>query len=186
MPAFCTHYILASEEMSNLHRIAAESGFKLCENAVYIGSQGPDIFFFHRTFPWQKGKPLRAAGSAMHRAKFGDILDRFADYIKVSTEPDIAKSYAYGFILHYAADRNCHPYIYYLQNRLTDKHPKLNPNSAHNMIEFALDSVLLQRKAGIESPRGFDASQTFNFKQTEKQEIGKMLEAASAASNHRA
>ena len=94
MPAFCTHYILASEEMSNLHRIAAESGFKLCENAVYIGSQGPDIFFFHRTFPWQKGKPLRAAGSAMHRAKFGDILDRFADYIKASTEPDIAKSYA--------------------------------------------------------------------------------------------
>ena len=54
MPAFCTHYILASEEMSNLHRIAAESGFKLCENAVYIGSQGPDIFFFHRTFPWQR------------------------------------------------------------------------------------------------------------------------------------
>lgn len=181
MPAFCTHYILASEEMSNLHRIAAESGFKLCENAVYIGSQGPDIFFFHRTFPWQKGKPLRAAGSAMHRAKFGDILDRFADYIKASTEPDIARSYAYGFILHYAADRNCHPYIYYLQNRLTDKHPKLNPNSAHNMIEFALDSVLLQRKAGIESPRGFDASQTFNFTQTEKHEIGKMLEAASAA-----
>ena len=45
MPAFCTHYILASEEMSNLHRIAAESGFKLCENAVYIGSQGPDISF---------------------------------------------------------------------------------------------------------------------------------------------
>lgn len=43
MPAFCTHYILASEEMSNLHRIAAESGFKLCENAVYIGSQGPEI-----------------------------------------------------------------------------------------------------------------------------------------------
>ena len=84
MPAFCTHYILASEEMSNLHRIAAESGFKLCENAVYIGSQGPDIFFFHRTFPWQKGKPLRAAGSAMHRAKFGDILDRFADYMKRS------------------------------------------------------------------------------------------------------
>lgn len=49
------------------------------------------------------------------------------------------------------------------------------------MIEFALDSVLLQRKAGIESPRGFDASQTFNFTQTEKHEIGKMLEAASAA-----
>ncbi len=181
MPAFCTHYIFASEEMEQLHRIAAENGFKLCENAVYIGSQGPDIFFFHRALPWQKGKPLRDAGSAMHRAKFGDILDLFADYIKASTKPDIAKSYAYGFILHYAADRNCHPYIYYLQNRLTDRHPKFNPNSAHNMIEFAIDSVLLHKKAGIASPRGFDASQTIVFTQTEKHEIGKMLEAASPA-----
>lgn len=175
MPAFSTHYIFAEEVMADLRRIAKENGFSLCENAVYIGSQGPDIFFFHRAMPWQKGKTLRKAGSAMHRAKFGDVLDGFADYIKASSRPDIAKSYAYGFILHYAADRNCHPYIYSLQEKITKKQPRANPNSTHNMIEFAIDSVLLNKIKSIASPRGFDTSQTFNYTAEEKHEIATML-----------
>lgn len=175
MPAFSTHYIFAEEVMADLRRIAKENGFSLCENAVYIGSQGPDIFFFHRALPWQKGKTLRKAGSAMHRAKFGDVLDGFADYIKASSRPDIAKSYAYGFILHYAADRNCHPYIYSLQEKIIKKQPRANPNSTHNMIEFAIDSVLLNKIKSIASPRGFDTSQTFNYTAEEKHEIATML-----------
>ena len=58
MPAFSTHYIFAEEVMADLRRIAKENGFSLCENAVYIGSQGPDIFFFRSVFPFCQGNAL--------------------------------------------------------------------------------------------------------------------------------
>ena len=74
MPAFSTHYLFAKEMMEDLRRAA---DFPLNKDAVLIGTQGPDIFFFHRALPWQKGKTLRKAGSAMHRAKCGEILDCF-------------------------------------------------------------------------------------------------------------
>ena len=53
MPAFSTHYIFAKELME---RLKGTVDFTVCENAVYIGAQGPDIFFFHRALPWQRGK----------------------------------------------------------------------------------------------------------------------------------
>lgn len=49
MPAFSTHYIFAKELME---RLKGTVDFTVCENAVYIGAQGPDIFFFHRALPW--------------------------------------------------------------------------------------------------------------------------------------
>lgn len=176
MPAFSAHYIFAKELADKL---SADSGFKININAVYIGAQGPDIFFFHRVFPWLKGKALRSAGSAFHRAKFGDVLDIFRTYCKNSANPEIAKSYAYGFIMHYALDRNCHPFIYYLQNRITKKNSKLNPNSVHNTIEAALDSLLLNKHMDIDNPKAFDASYAFSCTETEKEEIAAMLSNAS-------
>ena len=131
MPAFSTHYLFAKEMMEDLRRAA---DFPLNKDAVLIGTQGPDIFFFHRALPWQKGKMLRKAGSAMHRAKCGEILDCFRRCCDQKKDNSIAKSYVYGFILHYALDRICHPYIYFVQNRITQKFPKLNGKVMINSI----------------------------------------------------
>ena len=106
MPAFSTHYLFAKDIMEILR---SEADFPLNEDAVFIGAQGPDIFFFHRALPWQKGKTLRKAGSAMHRARCGEILDRFMAYCASAGDNNIAKSYVYGFLLHYSLDRICHP-----------------------------------------------------------------------------
>lgn len=176
MPAFSTHYIFANELME---RLKLSADFPVCENAVYIGTQGPDIFFFHRALPWQKGKTLRAAGSALHRAKAGDILDIFADYCKSAQRQDIAKSYACGFIMHYALDRTCHPFVYYLQNLITERSKKLNPNSVHNTVELALDSLMLKLRLGIDAPKAFETEKTFIYTDAEKEEIARMLSKAS-------
>lgn len=178
MPAFSTHYIFAYELMDRLGQTA---DFPVYENAVYIGTQGPDIFFFHRALPWQKGKTLRAAGSALHRARPGDILDIFGDYCKKTEKPDIAKSYACGFIMHYVLDRACHPFVYYLQDLITDRNAKLNPNSVHNTVELALDSLMLKLHLGIGAPRAFETDKTFSCTEAEKEEIAAMLSLASAA-----
>ncbi|MCD7872096.1 MAG: zinc dependent phospholipase C family protein [Clostridiales bacterium] len=173
MPAFNAHYIFANEIMNDFKMI---SDFKVNENAVYIGTQGPDIFFFHRALPWMKGKSLRAAGSEFHRAKFGTALDLFREYCKISDYPEIAKSYVCGFIMHYALDRNCHPFIYYIQNEITKRGTKINPHTAHNKIESEIDSYLILKKFGGKiKPSEFSASASFDCNETVKKEIAKTL-----------
>ncbi|MDE5670182.1 MAG: zinc dependent phospholipase C family protein, partial [Eubacterium sp.] len=167
MPAFSTHYIFAEEMMDRLKEIA---DFKINENAVFIGAQGPDIFFFHRVFPWQKGKPLRKLGSSLHREKPGILLNKLFNYCHTS-KSSIAKSYAFGFILHYALDRSCHPYVYYLQNKITQRQPEFNPHSAHNIIELSLDSLMLSLHLNIEKPALFETEQTIRIKENELEEI---------------
>ena len=118
MPAYCTHYIFACELLPALTELA---GFDLNRDAVMLGTQGPDVFFFHRIAPWMPGRSQRKIGSRLHRAKPGDILDAMAEYCtRCSTEKNIARSYAYGFILHYALDRQCHPFVYAKQQELAD------------------------------------------------------------------
>lgn len=108
------------------------------------------------------GKSQRKAGSAMHRAKPSEIFDAFADYCSFSPDINIAKSYIYGFILHYALDRNCHPYIYSLQNRITDTNKKIHKNSAHNKIEHSIDSYMLNSHLGYCIPSDFDSASTIS------------------------
>ncbi len=178
MPAYSTHYIFAKEMMPKLHELA---DFELDENAVYIGTQGPDIFFFHRVLPQWRGKSRRNSGSAMHKAKFGEMLDLMRDYCNSSEHPDIAKSYVYGMILHYSLDCIAHPYIYYLQNKICEKKPKEHPFSAHNMVELGLDSLLLHERLGIENPKAFETADTFNFNDAEKAEIARTLHSVQSA-----
>lgn len=175
MPAFSAHFLFAKEMMDELQK---EADFPIDKNAVFIGSQGPDIFFFHRALPWQKGKTLRKAGSAMHRAKCGDIIDCFKEYCERSENKSIAKSYVYGFLLHYALDRVCHPYVYFIQERIIKKFPKMNQNSVHNMIELSLDSVLLNKKEHTQSPKAFRTDITMNYTEPELKEISKVIAAA--------
>lgn len=172
MPAFSTHYIFAKEMTDRIKEIA---DFEVNENALLIGAQGPDIFFFHRAFPWQIGKTLRKLGSALHREKPSVLLDRLYEYCKKSNNADIAKSYAFGFILHYALDRNCHPFVYYLQNRITNKIHGFNPHSAHNIIEHSLDSIMLNTRLNIARPVLFETEGTLDFTPAELSETARAI-----------
>lgn len=172
MPAYCTHYIFAKEMMPILESIA---DFPLNRDAVLIGTQGPDIFFFHRILPWMSGQSLRRAGSLLHRAKPGDLFDAMADYLKQSQAPVIAKSYIYGFLLHYALDRRCHPFVYSQQETLRQSGSRLHPSAIHNTIEMAMDSVMLHQKLHIEQPHCFRSADTVPQTPQVLSEIGLLL-----------
>lgn len=172
MPAYSTHYIFAKELKDTIEN---QVDFKLDEAAYYIGTQGPDIFFDHRIMPWMLGKSLRKTGSKLHRAKPSEIFENMREYISKSNQIEIAKSYAAGFILHYVLDRNCHPYVYFLQNKMTDEFKKLNSHTAHNIIEFSMDTYLLSKRMNIKRPHLFDTADTLNFSNLELEELGKMI-----------
>lgn len=155
MPAFATHYIFSKEMLDFL---GENADFNLNKYAVFIGTQGPDIFFFHKlTSPFRSKRKI---GSALHRAKPAEIFDAFRDYCKLSPNIDIAKSYIYGFILHYSLDRVCHPYVYSFQERILQKNPSLHPASAHNRIEHGLDSYLILNHLDVQEVTDFDGAKS--------------------------
>ena len=172
MPAYSTHYIFAKELEEDIKKM---TDFKLDECAYFVGTQGPDIFFDHRVMPWMHGKSLRKVGSLLHRSKPGEILNEMRSYIALSNEKDVAKSYATGFILHYALDSKCHPFVYALQNKTVEKFPKTNPHSAHNTIEFSMDTFLLNKRLNVELPFAFDTASTLDLNDKSLTELGKMI-----------
>lgn len=174
MPSYATHCIFAREMLPFIYNNA---DFEINENALMVGTQGPDIFFFHRVFPWMPGKSLRKIGSRLHRAKPSEILENMRYYCEnISENKSAAKSYVWGFILHYALDRQCHPYVYSLQNAMTAESPLTNPHTAHNTIEFSMDSYLLWKRYAVEKPQLFDASCTVPDDNEALSEIGRLYE----------
>lgn len=172
MPSYSTHCIFARELLPHIY---TTSDFDLNEGAVMVGTQGPDIFFFHRVFPWMPGKPLRKIGSLLHRAKPADIIENMRIYCNtVSADKNTAKSYVYGFIMHYALDRRCHPYVYSMQNKIVEKNPLTNPHTAHNTIEFSMDTYLLNKRYGIAEPVLFDTACTVCEDEKVLAEIGRL------------
>lgn len=172
MPAYSTHYLFAYELME---KIKSNVNFTVDEQAVYIGTQGPDIFYDHRILPWMLGKSLRKVGSALHREKPSVLLDSMRDYIRKYPDDDIAKSYIVGFILHYALDRTCHPYVYFMQYRFKELYPDVHIFTSHNMAEFALDSYLLFKRMGVQNPALFDTAKTLNFTDLTRRHCAKII-----------
>ncbi len=159
MPAFSTHYAFACR-CAGL--VQSHCGFLPDKNALMVGTQGPDIFFFHRILPvLMPGHSLRKTGSALHRAKPGDIFDAAAQHIRKSKEKEISLSYFYGFILHYALDRCCHPYVYAKQRELETVYPRLHPFTLHNEVELALDAYVLSKVLHEKAPADFQPALTF-------------------------
>jgi hypothetical protein len=153
----------------------SNADFKFNVRAASIGAQGPDIFFFHRSAPLMIGKSRRKVGSALHRAKMGEILDAFADYCSFSPDIDIAKSYMYGFILHYVLDRGCHPYVYAMQAKLLEQNKHIYKHSAHNVVELSIDTYMLSTKMRLSSPTDFDSSATISTDPRITEEVSHLL-----------
>ncbi len=154
MPAFATHYLFLEEIKEQLEK---ELNFSLDFKVAGVGTQGPDIFIFHRLWPPVTiYKSLFGTASTIHREKPDKLFDAFAEYLKISKRPHIAKSYVYGFILHYALDRNCHPFVYAYQDMITSENKHIHSLAAHNQVEHAVDTYLLYNRKGIYPPSLFN------------------------------
>ena len=173
MPAYSTHYLFAYELMDKIKSIV---DFNIDEQAVYIGTQGPDIFYDCRIMPWMIGKPLMSIGKELHKAKPCDIFCSMRNYLESNVSLcTVEKSYIAGFILHYILDKNCHPYIYSFQKQITDGNSKMNSFTAHCIVEFAMDSYLLYKHLSINKPTCFNTYNTLNFSDNTLQSCSKII-----------
>lgn len=148
MPACITHQLFAER----VARLCAQRGFPVYDrDMLALGSQGPDVFFFHRAFPWQRGARGFAAGQAMHKGSPATLLTALRESMHRETvAPDQVKGYMQGFLCHYALDRKVHPFVLYWQEELRRQQPRYGqtPSQYHFRIESALDTRTLRRDTG--------------------------------------
>lgn len=146
MAAFCMHYLFASDLMPDVSKLVP--GVTIERDAVFWGTQGPDVFFFHRALPTMPGKSLRSVGSRLHRASPAAIFTALWEFWDSSrhNRPPLA-SYLAGFLMHYALDRTLHPFVFAQQREWIAAHQaRYLPSIVHNRIETNLDVILLREK----------------------------------------
>ncbi len=156
MPAIFTHIQFGKEVAATLPP-ALQSLTKAHPQAFYLGTQGPDILFYHKPLK-KKNNPARKKGWDLHAEAPEAFFLRAAELILAETEnfdgerfaPKSAQAaYLLGFLCHFTLDCTCHPYI--------------DENSVngltHGKIESELDKYQF-RKIG-RKPRGFNAATLF-------------------------
>lgn len=114
---------------------------------VWLGSQGPDPFFFYGRAPFKS----RLAKESMNQ--FGSLLHSQAPHQSIwplikhgwfgPQANEVSKAYVFGALTHYVLDRTCHPYVFYRSG--FDEHGALTDhyNADHAKLEVEMDLALI-------------------------------------------
>ena len=156
MPAFYAHKRFGEEVISAMPPAFSEILQKY-PTAFYLGTQGPDILFYHQ--PIRKN-PIKQKGVDTHHTSADGFFIKQAkrlldgDYVENKDGaclPNSAYSaYIMGFICHFTLDVHVHPHVY----------EKQATGVSHGKIESEFDKYLL-RKDG-KPIRGYNTAGMIN------------------------
>ncbi len=175
MADFVSHYLFGSQALTVFpapaQRTAAEH--PTCFN---WGCQGPDPLFYHKV---ALGSPLHKLGNRMHSENTDSLFYALAKGVHSLTgnAHQIAASYFFGFICHYALDSEIHPYVYCRQEQFRSVDPKLSKSAVHCQIESDID-YLLYEKVKAEPVTNFKPEEFYTLDPEEKAVISVLLHAA--------
>jgi len=147
MPNIWAHIQFGREVLQDRHTsigVNLQTSDGVWKRAFQLGCQGPDFLFYHRFLPWQAKTALNRLGSQMHSVRCGPFLLSLLDAVSAKPFSDPAFGFAYGFLLHHILDRNLHPFVF-SRSGFRKWH--------HQRFETAMDAVVMQRRAGIDTGR---------------------------------
>jgi hypothetical protein len=140
MPAIITHYTFALETMKDPSRSFKE--------ALFVGAQGPDPFFFYGQYPFKKRpnfKEVDSFGTELHDMDISPVYVELLKYANASKDKEMLYSYIEGLFLHYVLDRECHPYIFSKAGYAKEGPLKKHYSASHCRLESYMD-ILLGKK----------------------------------------
>lgn len=168
MPDILTHILQGEDVLQSLRKLSdkgdvpaltAASAISARPDLFFWGTQGPDIFYYHGFWPWQRKKSLSWLGRRLHLEKTGAFFSegfRYLSRLRLVSEKAYAELFSYlcGCICHWALDRNAHPYIYssagyeFSGGREGGKY-----YYQHQKLEVIIDCILLKKKRRKEAFR---------------------------------
>ena len=134
MPEAYTHIRIARAAL-------AQSGEHAPSTAAYeMGANGPDPLFAYRVLSAKRPWPLPELGGRMHDEQCG----RFLRTMIFAASTPAQRSYALGFLAHYAADSVMHPYVAFQ----CGPQGQFNIPEGHGFCEVAMDSMFHEQDCG--------------------------------------
>ncbi len=177
MPGMLTHYLCGSKLLTSLEHTPLAPVLRQYRQAFNLGTQGPDIFFFYRIWPWTRSRGVNKIGECMHVKNVGAFFSNALQYSKKRSgeERNILTAYICGFACHYALDLTAHPYIFYKSGfPLEGEDLKKKETFFHHRFETAVDYLMLQRETG-QSPGDIRYHEWIRVPANQAQWIGQML-----------
>ncbi len=163
MPAATTHVEFAKDVYNLLPYTQRE---KITNKQMYyLGSQGPDLFFFSRASVIPGS--LKKYGNLMHDGKVTEVIHCFEEY--AGDDPDL-NSYIYGYLCHYALDSIAHPLICAVA-KYRHETTGIHEGEAHVTMEADIDVWLLHQRGRLSK----DYNVWKSLKQT-TQDLNKLAE----------
>lgn len=134
MPEAYTHIRIARAALT-------QSGEHAPSTAAYeMGANGPDPLFAYRVLSARRPWPLPELGGRMHDEQCG----RFLRTMIFAASTPAQRSYALGFLAHYAADSVMHPYVAFQ----CGPQGQFNIPEGHGFCEVAMDSMFHEQDCG--------------------------------------
>lgn len=170
MPAVYAHLRFGEEVVKSLPPIYSILAQKYPE-AFALGTQGPDILFYHQPF---KANELKSRGTRFHNVSGNEFFRPQAEKLLANggeaVEEILEKNGAYaayilGFLCHFTLDVQCHPYI---DERTFEA-------LSHSKLESELDKALL-RQDGLPI-RGYNTATPILDRNGVKEAVAKALDA---------
>lgn len=151
MPNSITHYTFAKEKAIGLSPLYFE--------ATFLGSQGPDPWFYYGTMG-KIGRPFapeaNSLGSITQHMEITEPYWAFISYAAKSEDKDLLFAYIDGLFMHYSLDRTCHPFVFYntgFTDREEDsKATQHHYNYGHMCFEGILDYLVGKKKGTLRCP----------------------------------
>lgn len=104
-------------------------------SAYEMGANGPDPLFAHRA--WSKRRPLEALAQKMHTEHCG----RFLRAMIFRAYTPAQRDYTMGFLTHYAADTQLHPYV----QAQAGPGGQFDRKEGHAFCESAMDTYFYEK-----------------------------------------
>ncbi len=147
MPALLTHYLCGDRMVKSVNTTGVINVINSHRNLFNLGTQGPDVFFYHNAWPWAKGKSLSKVGSRLHHEKVKAFFDYALEAIekKKGDVKERLQAYLYGYVCHYSLDIHTHPYIYYKTGfAMDEKEDKKKYDAYHRRFEAEIDVIMAE------------------------------------------
>lgn len=150
MPGLMTHYLCGKDILGYIYDDRIKNTILKHKDAYNLGLQGPDFYFYDMSHA-AKSRGFNY-GRLIHTNQTGLFLSNClkAASLLSPTRREVALSYIYGFLGHFALDSICHPYIFYMSCfKIENDTDRTNSSTAHVLFETAIDTQMLLIKRGL-------------------------------------
>jgi len=143
MPAIYTHLRFGEEVAKTLPK-PFTALIKKYVDAFHLGTQGPDVLFYHRPLK-KKKNDVRKLALPVHALSGNQVFLQQGEKLLKNSQADSTETfleengafaaYTCGFLCHFTLDVLCHPYV--------DEHS--DETLSHGKIESELDKYMLRQ-----------------------------------------